>query len=88
MQTASGGFGAYAGQIAKVLGAEVVGVTSMMSLIDSAYPLAEAKAALEKSRTFRSRGKLVLRVKDLERCVRQPSAPAAAPRQRKPGRPG
>ena len=60
----------------------------MMRLIDSAHPLAGAKAALENSRTFRSRGKLVLRVKDLERCVHQPSAPAAAPRQRKPGRQG
>ena len=36
----------------------------MRSVIDSVYPLSEARAALEKSRTFRSRGKLVMRVRD------------------------
>ena len=32
------------------------------SLIDSTYPLAEARAAQERSRSWRSRGKIVLEI--------------------------
>lgn len=40
--------------------AELLAQGRMRSLIDSVYPLAQARAAHERSRTWRSRGKLVL----------------------------
>lgn len=48
-------------QLAKI--AAWIAEGRVRSVIDSVYPLADARAALEKSRSFRSRGKLVLSVK-------------------------
>ena len=50
-------------------GANLARVAALMaegrvrSVIDSTYPLADTRAAHEKSRSWRSRGKLVLRVR-------------------------
>lgn len=44
--------------------ADMLAKKQLRSVIDSVYPLHAARAAQEKSRTMRTRGKLVLRVKD------------------------
>ncbi|MBD8506738.1 NADP-dependent oxidoreductase [Hoyosella sp. G463] len=44
--------------------AELMAHGHLRSLVDSVYPLAEAAEAHRKSRTFRTRGKLVLQVRD------------------------
>ena len=43
--------------------AELMAAGRVRSVIDSTYPLEQAQVAHERSRSFRSRGKLVLRVR-------------------------